>query len=140
MKKTAISLFLMLLVVLSVNAQQKSSEILGAWKLVSLRYGEGEIQYVSDSLQRIKLITPTYFTWVHFLTKDKTVRDSAGGTYVLDGGNYIEKIDFGGRGMTSYLNKTQAFKIKIEDNKMYLFGELSDKLKIEEIWEKIEAK
>ena len=135
--KIAISLFLVFLFVSCVDAPQKSSDILGAWKLISYKYGDGKLQFAPDSVQKIKLITLTHFTWVHFMSKDQIVRSSAGGKYVLDGANYTESIDFGGPGMTPYFNKRQVFKIKIENGKMYLSGNLSDQLKIEETWEKL---
>ena len=136
--KIAIGLFSMFLFVLSVNAQQKSSEILGTWKLVSYKYGESDIQFANDSIQRIKLVTPTHFTWIHYTTKDQIIEESAGGTYILDGSNYVENIGFGGYTMRAYFNKKQAYKLKIENGKMYLFGVMTDNQRIEEIWEKIE--
>ena len=137
-KKIVISLLSVFLFVLSVNAQQNPPEILGTWKLVSYKYGESDIQFATDSIQMIKLVTPTYFTWIHYKNKDKMVSEMAGGTYTLAGGDYVEKIGFGGYTMKSYINKEQAYKIKIEEGKMYLFGIMSDSQRIEEIWEKIE--
>lgn len=139
--KFAIALMSVFLVVLSVSAKEKTSDILGTWKLVSYKYGERDIQFANDSvIQRIKLITPTTFTWVHFTTKDHFVREVAGGTYVFDGDNYVERIDFGGVSMTSYLNKEQSYKVKIQDDTMYLFGVMTDNERIEEIWKKVETK
>jgi hypothetical protein len=139
--KLSIALLSVFLIVVSVSAQVKTSELLGTWKLVSHKYGGSDIQYANDSIvQRIKLITPTTFTWVHFNTKDQLVREVAGGTYVFDGDNYIESIDFGGASMQSFLNKKQAFKIKIQDGQLYQFGVLTNGLPIEEVWKKIEAK
>lgn len=139
--KIALTFWFALLGVLNMNAQQKPSDILGTWKLISFRYGEGEVQYPPDSyVQMIKLITPTHFTWVHYKTKDQLVSSSAGGTYVLNGNDYTEKIIFGDSGMQSFFNKEQAYKIKITDGKLYLSGVMTNNLKIEEIWEKIEPK
>jgi len=137
-RNVAIVLLSVFSFVLSVNAQQQSSDILGTWKLVSYKYGESDIQFATDSVQMIKLVTPTYFTWIHYTNKDKMVSEMAGGTYTLTGGDYVENIGFGGYTMKSYINKEQAYKIKIEEGKMYLFGIMTDKQRIEEIWEKIE--
>ena len=137
-RNVAIVLLSVFSFVLSVNAQQQSSDILGTWKLVSYKYGESDIQFATDSVQMIKLVTPTYFTWIHYTNKDKMVSEMAGGTYTLAGGDYVENIGFGGYTMKSYINKEQAYKIKIEEGKMYLFGIMTDKQRIEEIWEKIE--
>ena len=137
-KKIVISLLSVFLFVLSVKAQQQPSDILGTWKLVSYKYGESSIQFAADSQQRIKLITPTYFTWIHYTNRDKMATEMAGGTYTLTGGDYVEKIGFGGYTMKSYIDKEQAYKIKIEEGKMYLFGVMTDNQRIEEVWEKID--
>jgi len=137
-RKIAIGLFSVLLFVLSVNAQQQPSNILGTWKLVSYKYGESDIQFATNRVQKIKLITPTYFTWIHYINEDKMVSEVAGGTYTFSGGDYVEKIGFGGSTMKSYIDKEQAFKIKIEEGKMYVFGVMTDNQRIEEIWEKID--
>jgi hypothetical protein len=137
-RNIVIVLFSAFLFVLNVNAQQKPSEILGTWKLVSYKYGESDIKFATDSFQRIKLITPTYFTWIHYSNKDKMVSEMAGGTYTLTGGDYVEKIGFGGNSMRAYFNTEQAFKLKFENGKMYQFGVMTDNQRIEEIWEKID--
>ena len=137
-KKIVLCLLSVFLFVLSVNAQQNSSEILGTWKLVSYKYGESNIQFATDSVQRIKLFTPTYFTWIHYANKDKMVIEMAGGIYTLAGGDYVEKVGFVGYSMKSYIDKEQVFKMKIEEGKMYVFGVMSDDQRIEEIWEKID--
>jgi hypothetical protein len=124
---------LILLVLSSFNSQKESSKLLGTWQLVSYQYGDDANQTVPESLQYIKIISTTHFTWVHFAAKDKLVFDIAGGRYTFDGENYIETIEFGGSAMLSYVGKDQTFKIKLEGGKMYLSGSLSDNLKIAEV-------
>jgi hypothetical protein len=71
------------------------------------------------------------------MTENKQVESSAGGTFKVDGKNYTESIDWAGSSMTSYLGKEQKFQIKIENDKMYLAGQLSDGERIEEVWIKL---
>lgn len=136
--KIGVVLFIMLSAVLRVNAQTNSSDLLGTWRLVSYKYGDRPIQFTTDSLKRIKVITQNNFVWVQFPDKDRLVREVAGGTYSFNDGNYIESIDFGGYTMKPYIYKKQAFKVKVENDKFYLYGVMSDNQKIEEIWEKID--
>ena len=136
--KVLTSVILILVALSSCSEQKESSKLLGNWKLISYQYGDNETKIVPDSLQYIKIISTTHFTWVHFKTANKIVFSSAGGRYKLDGENYIETIDFGGIGMMTYFGKDQTFKIKFEDQKMYLSGSLSDNLKIEEVWTRLE--
>ena len=120
-----------------LSSQSQSSPIMGTWRLVSYNYGGGEeLNLVSGDSERIKFITETNFTWVQYVGTDRIVINSAGGSYVFSGDSYTESIEFGGKGMASYIGKVQEFNVKIENNKMELSGELSDGLKIKEVWEK----
>ncbi len=120
----------------NTSSVKRTSSILGTWQMVSYKYGTGlETTWPADT-KAIKLITPTHFTWIHYRTKDNVVYDSAGGTYVFDGENYTENVDYGGSGMVPWFGKSQ-FKVKIEGNQMFLSGTLSDGYKIEEVWKKL---
>ena len=67
----------------------------------------------------------------------KEVLSSAGGSYTLAGGAYIETLEYAGSGMEPYLGKAQKFTIRIEGDKLHQSGELSDGLRIEEVWERV---
>ncbi len=111
-------------------------DLVGTWKLVSCQYGTGEKTALPDTVNAIKLITPGHFTWLNYKTKDKIVCDLAGGTYVFDGENYTENVEYGAQGMFPYFWKSN-FKIKIEGDQMFLSGSRSDGLKLEEVWKKL---
>jgi hypothetical protein len=120
---------------------KKATEIQGTWKLVSYNYGGDSIMKpVYEKLERLKLITDSKFCWIHFNSEDHIVTSSAGGSYSFDGENYTENLEFGGMGMKDYLGKSQKFTVKVENNKLYLSGALSDGLKIKEVWERIGTK
>ena len=131
------SLLLLIVSISRIDAQEKTSEIVGTWRLTEIQYGDRDRQILPDNVQRIKLITPTYFTWVQFDTSDNKVINSAGGKISFDGKNYIETVAFGGTDMLAFLGKEQKFEIKLEQDKMYLSGQLSSNLKIDEVWEKV---
>jgi hypothetical protein len=130
-------LILVLLTLSCATIKKSNSGIIGTWELSSYQYGENERLTVPNGVHRIKLITPTHFSWIHFYDFDKMVTSSAGGRISFDGKNYIESIDFAGLGMKSYLGKEQKFIIEVEDGKLHLSGQLSDSLKIDEIWTKL---
>jgi len=67
---------------------------------------------------------------------NKKVESIAGGPYTLDGGSYTETIEFVGEGMETYLGKKQPFTIKVDGDKLNQSGQLSDGLKIEEVWQR----
>lgn len=122
------------------TAQVQTSSILGTWKLVSYNYGGGdELNPASPNSERIKFITEKNFNWVNYSGTDKIVTNSAGGSYTYSGEDYTEKIEFGGQGMAGFIGKEQKFKVKINNNKMELSGELSNGLRIKELWERMDS-
>ena len=141
MKKTALifSAVAALVFTTALVAQQAPEEIsgthLGTWKLVSTKYGNAtEFSEYPKESQRVKLITATHFAWVDYDTQTKKVSSTAGGQFSLRDGVYTETIEFVGEGMEPYLGKKQEFTIKIDGDKLFQSGQLSDGLKIEEIW------
>ena len=143
MKKTALILSAIAFLVSTVAlvAQQQSAQSggshLGTWQLVSTKYGDAKdfSDYAGEN-RRLKLITATHFTWVDYDTKTKKISSSAGGPYSLRDSVYIETIEFVGDDMETYLGKKQEFTIRIDGDKLYQSGKLSDGLKIEEVWQR----
>lgn len=123
-----------------LDAQEKSADgkHLGTWKLVSTKYGDAtEFTKRGEESVRVKLITATHFTWLEVESGSKKVVGSAGGKYTMTGTTYTETIDFAGDGMEGFLGKPQKFTVKVDGDKLTQLGELSNGLKIEEIWERM---
>ena len=123
-------------------AQQQSAQgggsHLGTWQLASTKYGDAkEFSEYPKENRRLKLITATHFTWVDYDMKTKKISSSAGGPYSLRDGVYIETIEFVGEDMETYLGKSQEFTIRIDGDKLFQSGRLSDGLKIEEVWQRV---
>jgi hypothetical protein len=111
---------------------------LGTWQLVSVKVGEdGEWSSAPKELRRIRLITATHFTWIEHDVATGKALSVVGGTYAMNGGKYIESIDYAGEGMTGMLGKTQSFAVKIEGDKWQQTGVLPNGTKIEEVWERV---
>jgi hypothetical protein len=112
---------------------------LGTWELMSSKYGDAT-EYSNDrnEVRHLKMITPTHFTWVIYDNKTSQISASMGGTYSLQGGTYTEKVEFFfPEAMKAYLGKEQAFTIKIDGDKLFQTGSLSDGEKIDEIWQRV---
>jgi hypothetical protein len=138
----SIFVFLILFFTDRADAQQKvtdaTAQHVGTWKLVSTKYGDAkDFTKYGETSSRLKLINPTHFTWIEVDATTKKVLSSAGGSYKLSGNTYTETIDFAGDGMDAFLGKSQKFTIKIEGDKLFQSGELSNGLKIEENWERV---
>ena len=55
----------------------------------------------------------------------------------MEGTTYTETIDYAGEGMEAFMGKPQKFTVRVEGDKLYQSGELSNGLKIEEVWERV---
>jgi len=143
MKRTWIlSVVVGLVFTLVVFAQQQPAKgagsHLGTWELVSTKYGDAkDFSDYPKERRRLKMITATHFMWVDYDSNTKKTSGSAGGRYSLQDSVYTETIEFIGEGMEAYLGKKQAFTIKIDGEKLTQSGQLSDGLKIEEVWRRV---
>ncbi|NLU39707.1 MAG: helix-turn-helix transcriptional regulator [Bacteroidales bacterium] len=119
------------------DAQQESSKIIGTWKIISNKVGNGETVMASESSPSLKLITQSHFTWIRYNADTQLIEGSAGGRYIFEGDSYIEILDFGSLEMKGYLGTKSTFKVLFDGNKMTISGNLSSGLKVEQVWEKV---
>jgi len=115
------------------------NKLVGTWKLVSARYGGEEFKF-EEGLTTVKHVTPTQFMWASY-DKDGKVTRAAGGDYTLKGEVYEETPKYGiSEDFDEIKGKAQTFKWKVEGNKWYHNGKLSNGLTIEEVWERVERR
>jgi len=115
------------------------SKLVGTWKLLTAKYG-GQESPLPEGLTTVKHVTPTQFMWVTY-DKDGKVSRAAGGTYTLKGEVYEETPEYGISGDFDLIKgQAQTFKWKVEGNKWYHNGKLSNGLTIDEVWERVESK
>ena len=115
------------------------NKLLGTWKLVTAKYGGEEFKF-PEGTTHIKHVTPTQFMWATY-DKDGTVTRAAGGAYTLDGENYVETPEYGlGDDFKLIKGKAQTFKWKVDGDKWYHNGKLSNGLEIEEVWQRVDKK
>jgi hypothetical protein len=115
------------------------NKLVGTWKLVSAKYGGQEFKFPEGSTH-IKHVTPTQFMWATY-DKEGKVERAAGGSYTLNGDSYEETPEYGiSEDFAIIKGKAQSFKWKVDGNKWYHNGKLSNDLTIEEVWEKVEKK
>ena len=144
MNKTTLAVAVALIVGFTAVSADKekpakvAAGLAGTWQLVSTKYGDAKefTDYPADRV-RLKLITATHFTWLDYPADSKKIASAAGGSYTLDADAYTESVEFVGEGMESYLGKKQTFKVKVEGDKLTQSGQLSDGLKIEEVWRRL---
>src|SRR5262249_688212 len=115
------------------------NKLVGTWKLVSAKYDGKEFKFAEGDTM-LKHVTPTQFMWATY-DKDGKVTRAAGGSYTLKGDSYEETPEYGiGADFDLIKGKAQTFKWKVEGNKWYHDGKLSNGLTIEEVGERKEKK
>jgi hypothetical protein len=113
--------------------------LVGTWKIATAVYG-GEERKFPTGRTTLKHVTPTQFAWLTY-GADGIVTRTAGGGYTLKGETYEETPEYGfGSDFEVVKGKAQTFACRIEGNKWYQKGSLSNGLTIEEVWERVEPK
>lgn len=161
--KNSILYLIVILVVIVGCASEKKEEVTayapdalhGTWRLVKyINHQEGQTtwnEYGEDIIYE-KHITPTHFTWVKYEKSKDKLSGIGGGTYMFDGQTYTEDIQFFLPTGSSELGQAIPFEVSFEDDKWYHLGyakvyefdaelgemAVTDSVKIEEIWEKVE--
>lgn len=112
-------------------------KLIGTWKAVSAKYGGKDVEF-PDRERTLKHITPAQFMWVSYDADGKVTR-AAGGSYTLKDGIYEETPEYGiSSDFDVVKGKAQTFRCRIEGNKWYHEGKLSNGLEIEEVWERVQ--
>jgi hypothetical protein len=115
------------------------NKLVGTWMLLSAKYG-GQASELPDEAIMLKHVTPAQFMWVTY-GKDGKVTRAAGGYYTLKGEQYEETPEYGiSDDFEIIKGKAQTFKWKVDGNKWYHDGTLSNGLTIEEVWARVEKK
>jgi hypothetical protein len=115
------------------------NKLVGTWKIVSGKYG-GRPFNRPEGFTTLKHVTPTQYMWASYGAEGKVTR-TAGGSYSLKGEEYTEMPEYGiGGDFDLIKGKAQTFTWKVEGDKWYHTGKLSNGLTIEEVWQRVERK
>jgi hypothetical protein len=121
------------------NTAKACATLVGTWRIATAVYGGNQHKF-APGRTTIKHVTPAQFAWLTYGT-DGSVTRAAGGGYTLKGEAYEETPEYGiSSDFDELKGKAQTFACRIEGNKWYLKGSLSNGLTIEEVWERVEPK
>ena len=115
-------------------------KLVGTWKLVSKKNQEGKEFELPQGTRMIKLLTPTHWMAVTY-NEDGEVSRAFGGSYTLKGDTFEEVPEFAISStydLERLKGKLQSFRCKIDGNKWYHSGKLSNGGTIDEVWERVE--
>ena len=122
--------------------------LVGTWHLESYK-GEGDSlrSEYPDFVAYVKLVTPTHFVWVHYLTDQDQVLAEGGGTYTFEGDTYTETLKFVYPSGSGQIGTVLPFNAKIEGDAWQHTGHIIihgedgetseatvDSVKIDEVW------
>src|ERR1039457_2067345 len=121
------------------DSENHTVKLDGTWELVAYKYGAtAAYSAVPKDSREIKLISGTHFVWVVYNLRTRKPSSVGGGTCSLQADHYIEQLDFGDRRPKDLIGKTQSFRISIDGDKWQQSGVLSNGLRIEETWRRIQ--
>ena len=123
----------------TADAKASESKLVGTWRTVSAKFGGQEVTR-ADGHTTVKHVTPSQFMWATY-DADGQITRAAGGSYTLKADDYVETPEYGtGNDFLVIKGKAQKFTWKVEGNKWYHNGKLSNGLTIEEVWERVDKK
>ena len=106
-----------------VSASDPSA--VGTWQLESFKdHGDSLRTDYPDFVNIFKLVTPTHFVWIHYVTEEDVVLAQGTGTYNYDGTTYTETLNSVYPSGSNQVGTTLPFESRIEDGKWYLLGNI----------------
>jgi hypothetical protein len=102
----------------------------GTWVLVS-----PEIPGYNE----IKMLTASRFVWLTYDSETGMLVASGGGTYVLTGTEYIERLEFGTEPfILDIIGEGQVFRAELDNDQWYHTGTLTNGARVDERWKRLE--
>jgi hypothetical protein len=102
-------------------------KVIGSWSLVQYKYGEdAEYNTVPEFMYYVKNVTSSHFSWCSYNPEDGKVIGAGGGTYIVDGKDYVESTDFWYPSGTSIPGTKTTFNFKIEGNMWTISGYIKE--------------
>jgi hypothetical protein len=71
-------------------------------------------------MRTVKHITPTHWTWVAYDRENKMVLAAAGGTWLLQNGQYVENVDFTTDNFPQARGRAPAYEFRIQADEWIL--------------------
>jgi hypothetical protein len=122
----------------TIGFSQNSDKIIGAWEMISTKY-----TYPDSSVREkkefkypaIRIYTKTYYSFGY---QDENGRLSAavGGKYSVEGKTLICERNY--HVEPSYVGTSTKFEIDFEGDKLIIKGVLPNKIKMEEVYKRVE--
>ncbi len=107
----------------------------GAWRIVGGKAEDGDYRKVPYA--QVKIVTQDRCAWASYEPGTGAVIRAAGGSCRLGDGTYVERLEYANADdLAGLIGKDQKFTWKVEGDRWYLSGNLSNGQRIEELWER----
>lgn len=113
-------------------------ELVGSWRIVSASFGGVPSELHKNSIT-IKHITPVHIIWIGYQPDDRRIFRSAGGSWKVVDGKYIETMRYGldEKFKQNIFGKDFAFDCKFEGDLWIQSAKLPDGSDMIETWQRI---
>ncbi len=113
-------------------------QLVGSWRIVSASFGGVPSELHKNSIT-IKHITPVHIIWIGYQPDDRNIFRSAGGSWKVSDGKYIETMRYGldPKFKENTFGKDFVFECRFEGDLWIQTGKLSDGSEMIETWQRI---
>lgn len=113
-------------------------QLVGSWRIVSASFGGVPSELHKNSIT-IKHITPVHIIWIGYQPDDRNIFRSAGGSWKVSDGKYIETMRYGldPKFKENIFGKDFVFECRFEGDLWIQTGKLSDGSEMIETWQRI---
>lgn len=114
------------------------TQLVGSWRIVSASFGGVPSELHKNSIT-IKHITPVHLIWIGYQPDDRRIFRSAGGSWKVVDGKYIETMRYGldEKFKQNIFGKDFAFDCRFEGDLWIQSAKLPDGSEMIETWQRI---
>jgi hypothetical protein len=131
------------------NVPSSDESLVGTWQLESFKdHGDSIRTDYPEFVSIFKLVTPTHFVWIHYITEQDIVYRQGSGTYNYDGNIYTETLKSVYPSGSNQVGTVMPFESRTENDTWYLLGNIKrleqdpdsgemvakDSARIDEVW------
>ena len=133
------------------DAAVSDESLVGTWQLESFKdHGDSIRTDYPEFVSIFKLVTPTNFVWIHYITEQDLVLAEGSGTYHSDGTTYTETLKSVYPSGSNQVGTVMPFESRTENDTWYLLGNIKrlerdptsgemigkDSATIDEVWKR----
>ena len=121
-----------------ISDEEIRKQLVGSWRIVSASFGGVPSELHKNSIT-IKHITPVHIIWIGYQPDDRNIFRSAGGSWKVKDGKYIETMRYGldPKFKENTFGKDFIFECRFEGDLWIQTGKLADGSEMIETWQRI---